>query len=36
MLCLENFNFFLKEICLVVEAVKNEGIGEIVFERPEI
>ncbi len=33
MLCLENFNIFLRDIFLVPETVKNEGIGEIGFDR---
>ncbi|MFQ3224723.1 MAG: hypothetical protein ACI8Z5_000974 [Lentimonas sp.] len=33
MLCLDNFIFFLRDVSLIVETVKNEGIGGNVFER---
>ena len=32
MLCLENFNIFLKDVYSVSETVKNEEIGEVAFE----
>jgi hypothetical protein len=36
MLCLENFNIFMRDVYLVLEALKNEGIVEVAFQRAEI